>query len=99
MWTQARDETVEHAEKVASERVFHRRCDVWDVHTDKDRWWVVTNPTNLYTQRDFKSMDGVLTFHIGLTTRLFAKDARSAPDGPEPRFGRMRRQWEQAAEA
>ena len=99
MWTQARDETVEHAEKVASERVFHRRHDVWDVHTDQGRWWVVSDPMNLYSQNDFKSMDGVLSFHIGLSTRMYAAQARTAPDTPEPRFLRMRRQWEQAAEA
>jgi hypothetical protein len=33
--TQARDESVEHAEKIASERVFGRSYDVWDVHSDK----------------------------------------------------------------
>jgi hypothetical protein len=43
-------EKVLHAEKVASERIFGREHDVWDVHTDKERWWVVTEPTNLYSQ-------------------------------------------------
>jgi hypothetical protein len=47
---QARDENVLHVEKVASERIFERDHDVWDVHTDKERWWVVTGPTNLYSQ-------------------------------------------------
>jgi hypothetical protein len=49
-WQAHGDEEVLHAEKVASERVFGREYDVWDVHTDKERWWVVTNPTNLYSQ-------------------------------------------------
>jgi hypothetical protein len=97
--TQARDEMVEHAEKVASERVFEREYNVWDVHTATDRWWVVTCPTNLYNQRDFKSMDGVISFHIGLTARVLAKSARTAPSDPDPRFQRARRQWEQAADA
>jgi hypothetical protein len=48
MASQARDEKVLHLEKVASERIFDRQHDVWDVHTDKERWWVVTQPTNLY---------------------------------------------------
>lgn len=44
-------------------------------------------------------MDGVLSFHIGLTARVLARDARKAPDRPEPRLQRTRRQWEQAAQA
>ena len=48
MEIECHDEDVDHVEKVASERVFETRYDVWDVHTDKGRWWVTTNPTNLY---------------------------------------------------
>lgn len=96
---QASDETVEHAEKIATERVFASEYFVWDVHTDKHRWWVVGPPTNLYSQQDFKSMDGVLSFHIGLMARVMAKEALKAPSRPEPRLEKTRRQWEQAAEA
>lgn len=96
---QAPDETVTQSEKVASERVLGRRHDVWDVHTDKGRWWVITGLTNLYSHDDFKSMDGVLTFHVGLMMRMSERQSRKAPDRPEPRLGRARRQWEQAAEA
>lgn len=76
-----------------------REYDVWDIHTDRDRWWVVTSPTNLYSQQDFKSMDGVLSFHIGLMARVMAREERKAPSRPAPRLERTRRQWEQAAEA
>ena len=65
----------------------------------RDVRWVVGPPINLYTQNDFKSMDGILSFHIGLIARLMARQALRAPDRPEPRFERTRRQWEQAAEA
>ncbi len=60
---------------------------------------VVGPPTNLYTQDHFKSMDEILSFHIGLMQRVFARQATRAPDTPEPRLERTRRQWEQAAEA
>src|ERR1700732_2735170 len=50
MESQAPDERVIHLEKVASERVFDRKHDVWDVHTNSGRWWVITGPTNLYSQ-------------------------------------------------
>jgi hypothetical protein len=32
------DDTVVHLEKVASEGIFGRHHDVWDVHTDRGRW-------------------------------------------------------------
>lgn len=98
---EAPDETVEHAEKVASEVVLGDRHDVWDVHTDKSRWWVVTNPTNLYSQDDFKSMDGVLTFHVGLMRRVLSRQDVQAPasDDERQRLLAVWRQWEQAAEA
>lgn len=69
-----------HAEKVASERVFGREYDVWDVHTDKERRWVVTNPTNLYSQTLMPSLDHTLSFHIGLMARVAA---HRGPDGTE----------------
>lgn len=107
MEAEAPDLLVEHAEKITSERVFSREYEVWDVHTRsqgrgrpvRERWWVITNPTNLYSQRDYKSMDYTLSFHIGLMARVFARQAMKAPDRPEPRLERTRRQWEQAAEA
>src|SRR5260370_29294678 len=46
--TQARGEKVRHAEKVKSEHLFGRDYDCWDVHTNKDRYWVITSPSNLY---------------------------------------------------
>src|SRR2546427_248417 len=50
---QARGERVQHAEKVKTEHVFDRSYDCWDVHTNKERYWVITNPTNLYSQELF----------------------------------------------
>ena len=77
---QAPDEKVLHAEKVAGERVLGRDYEVWDVHTDKERWWVVTSPTNLYSQKLMPSMDYVLSFHIGVMARVAA---HRAPEGSE----------------
>src|SRR5215467_9949802 len=54
---QARDERVEHAEQVKTERLLGRIYDCWDVHTNKGRWWVITSPTNLYSQQHFPSLD------------------------------------------
>ena len=91
-------EQVVHVEKAASERVGPVRHDIWDVHCESSRWWVVTNPTNLYAQRDFKSRDVVLTFHLGLALRLTYLNDRRIPVAPEPATllpGSWRR-WQQA---
>jgi hypothetical protein len=53
---------------------------VWDVHTDKSRWWVITNPTNLYSQTLMPSLDYTLSFHIGLMARVAAANR---PPGTE----------------
>jgi hypothetical protein len=47
---QAKSETVEHAEKVSTERAMGRKHESWDVRTDKERYWVITSPTSLYCQ-------------------------------------------------
>src|ERR1700736_421328 len=70
MASQAPDLTVEFALKVYAENVLDHRHDVWDVHTNVDRWWVITNPTNLYSQAQFPNMDLAVTFHVGLCLRI-----------------------------
>jgi hypothetical protein len=96
---QAPDETVEHLEKVKSERVPGRWIDVWDVYTDKERWWVITAPTNLYSQQQFPSFEVALSFHVGLTARVMEREERTAPQEQAARFTQAWRKWEQAGEA
>lgn len=93
-----------HAEKVASERVFGRKHDVWDVHATDGRWWVITNPTNLYPHDDSKvtpSMDRAFAIHIGVMARLAARQSKEAPvDDDEREVAQQSwRKYEQAAEA
>jgi hypothetical protein len=66
------DFKVEHVEKLTSEYVLGQQYDVWDAHTNEGRWWVITNPTNLYSQELIKSMDVALSFHVGLMLRMMA---------------------------
>src|SRR5882672_554611 len=97
--TQARDEKVLHAEKVKSEHVVGNDYDCWDVHTSKDRYWVITSPTNLYSQHYFPSLDYTLSFHIGVMARVMAAQ-RGAPNPTHRfRFAPSWRRWEQAAES
>jgi predicted RNA-binding Zn-ribbon protein involved in translation (DUF1610 family) len=68
--SQAPDERVDLLQKVYTERLHDMTYDIWDVHTEKERWWVITNPTNLYLQSQFPNMDLALTFHVGLSLRI-----------------------------
>jgi hypothetical protein len=70
MRSQAPDLTVEFLQKVYVENVLSHQHAVWDVHTNVDRWWVITNPTNLYSQEQFPNMDLAVTFHVGLCLRI-----------------------------
>lgn len=57
MVDQALNENVELAQKVYSEQIHSVRHDIWDIHTNLARWWVITNPTYLYSQIQFPNMD------------------------------------------
>jgi hypothetical protein len=96
---EAPDETVEHLEKVKSERVLGRRMDAWDVHTNKDRWWVITTPTNLYLQTQFPSLEVAISFHVGLMARVAEHQDRTARPEQAARFSKAWRAWEQAGDA
>jgi hypothetical protein len=67
---QAPDLTVEFLQKIYAENVLSHQHVVWDAHTNVDRWWVITNPTNLYSQEQFPNMDLAVTFHVGLCLRV-----------------------------
>jgi len=102
---QARDEMVLNVELVKTEHVAGRAHEVWDVTTDKGRWWVLTNPTNLYSQTHFRSLDYTLSFHIGLMMRVIARSHREAEEEDSPftevlrRFGQAEELAERAIEA
>ena len=90
---EASDEHVQHVEKIKTELVLGDKYDIWDVTTDKHRWWVITSPTNLYLQRDFPSLDYTLSFHVGLMMRMRSRERPS--DEPTP-FDEVFRRQQQA---
>jgi hypothetical protein len=92
---------VDHAERVTSERIYGIQHDVWDVHASDGRWWVITNPTNLYRHEDHPSMHEVFALHIGVTARVMARQAIEAPveGAPRERLAKTWRKYEQAADA
>ena len=93
---QAPDETVKHLEKVSSESIFGQPMDAWDVRTNKNRWWVITNPTNLYSQRLFPSLDYTISFHVGVTTRMAQAEMT---DEQEEAHDRINQLWNRMAGA
>jgi predicted Zn-ribbon and HTH transcriptional regulator len=90
---------VNHLELVKTETVWGRTHKVWDVQATDGRWWVITEPTNLYSQALFPSLDYTLSFHIGLMARVMAREARQASVKNAELFTSAWRRWEQAAEA
>jgi len=84
---QAPNLEITFVQKVYSEAVIGHRHDVWDIHTNKDRWWVITNPTNLYSQEQFPNLDLAVTFHMGLCLRIPRTDKQRTFDRRLLAFG------------
>lgn len=101
---EARDEQVQHVEKIKEEIVVGDTYEIWDVTTNKDRWWVITNPTNLYSQKNFPNLDYTISFHIGLMIRLHSRSKGADANDPSPfdevfrRQDQAKHQYEQAIE-
>lgn len=98
MKDQAPDLTVQMLQKVYSENVSHVRHDVWDVHTDVDRWWVITSPMNLYAQEQFPNVDLALTFHMGLCLRIPRSEQQKLSALPVEPFAECFRYLQEANE-
>lgn len=92
---QAPDEIIQYVEKIKQEFVIGDKYEIWDVTTDKNRWWVITNLTNLYSQKHFPSLDYTLSFHIGLMMRLKSRSGKVDSNDSTP-FDEVFRRQEQA---
>lgn len=92
-------EVVRHAEKIASRALYGTIHEVWDVRTSRGRrWWVITEPTNLYSQTDFQSMEVALTYHIGLGMLLAARNAPPVDEDEVLLAAEPWRRWQEAAD-
>ena len=67
--SQSTDASVTFVQKVYAETVIEHTHEIWDLHASDGRWWIITNPTNLYSQEQFPNMDLALTFHMGSCLR------------------------------
>ena len=82
MQSQAPDLAVQFVQKVYSENVLNVRHDVWDVHTDVDRWWVITEPMNLYHRSSFRIWTSRLRFMLDCACESPATTAKSSLSCP-----------------
>jgi hypothetical protein len=86
-------------QKVYSEAILGHRHDVWDVHASDGRWWVITNPTNLYSQAQFPNMDLAVTFHMGLCLRIPRTQLQMESDRIARPFGTVFLKLHEASDA
>jgi hypothetical protein len=86
-------------QKVGSRRVMGRVHDMYDVHCERSRWWVITDPTNLYLQDDFPEVDQALIFHLGLGIFMAERSRAELPEAEEERVSGAWRRFKQALSA
>src|SRR6266542_1775601 len=99
-WQSRKDkEHVTFLENVQTEYVLGEAHDCWNVHTNKGQWWVITGPTNLYSQALFPSLDYTISFHLGLMLRLNSERTGTEDARLGDRLAAAFRRWEQAARA
>lgn len=92
-------EIVHHAERIATRNLYGQVHEVWDVRTSRGRrWWVITEPTNLYSQTDFKSMEIAFTYHVGLALVLAARNAPPVDEDEIVIAAEPWRRWQEAAD-
>lgn len=94
--SQSHDDPAGLVQKVGSRRVMGRVHDMYDVHCERSRWWVITDPTNLYLQDDFPEVEQALIFHLGLGIFLAECSRAELPEAEEERVSGAWRRFKQA---
>ncbi len=92
------DDLVTLVQKVGERRVLTGKHELYDVHTAKGRWWVITNLTNLYSQEDFPQLDMAFTYHLGVCAVLSDR-ARREPEDESAYAAQAWRKFKSAADA
>lgn len=93
------DTKVTLVQKVSSYRLLGTDYDVYDVHMPKERWWVITEPTNLYSQESFPEYDVAFSFHVGLMLRVMNRERVEIDDEKAEEVGGAWRRYEAAVAA
>lgn len=99
--SQTHDEqnSVELVQRVGRRRIAGRTHDIYDVWMSKgDRWWVITDMTNLYAQEAFNDLEQAFTYHLGIGT-ILRERMRVEPDEASENVGRAWRRFVKAVDA
>lgn len=83
-------------QKIGSRRMLGRVHDMYDVHCEKTRWWVITHPTNLYLQTDFPEVEQALIFHLGLDVFMAERSRTEIDEDHEEHVSGSWRRFRQA---
>lgn len=99
--SQTRDDSdpAELVQKVGSRRILGRVYEMFDVHCAKTRWWVITEPTNLYSQEDFREVEQAFIFHLGLGLFMAQRSRTEMEEEREDQVAGSWRRYEQTIEA
>jgi hypothetical protein len=93
------EDQVTFVQKLGTRKVVGRTHALFDVRTERGRWWVITEPTNLYSQEDFRSIEVALTYHLGIEVML-AERGRKEFRRPQPgQIAGAWRRFERAVDA
>src|ERR1035437_800776 len=94
------DDRVTFVQKIGTRKVVGRVHHMYDVRTEHERWWVITDPLmNLYSQADFHEVEMVLTYHIGLCEMLAERSRKESRKPKHERFAGAWRRFERAVDA
>ena len=93
------DDPAELVQKVGSRRILGRMHDIYDVHAKSTRWWVITDPTNLYLQTDFPEAEQALIFHLGLGVFMAERSRARMEEEYEEHVSAAWRRFRQALDA
>jgi hypothetical protein len=85
-------------QKIGSRRMMGRIHDLYDVHCESTRWWVITEPTNLYLQTDFPEVEQALIFHLGLGVFMAERSRADIDEEEEEQVAGSWRRFRQALE-
>ena len=87
-------------QKVGRRRVAGRTHDLYDIWMSSgQRWWVITDMTNLYSQDDFKSLDQAFTYHLGLNMILTEQFKVQPDEDQTEHVGKPWRRYARAVDA
>lgn len=86
-------------QQVGTRRILGRVYEMFDVHCEQSRWWVITDPTNLYVQDDFPEVEQAFIFHLGLGLFMAQRSRTEMDEDREEHVSGSWRRYQQAVDA